>query len=214
MSSGQDDIWQSVRVSSDPEWGLHSTQWLYEVIRSSGIDDSDDRLKFDVTMHGVHPVTFMGTWVYVPYSRESIGCLMTTDHYRALVDHHGAEHIKHCGALHTGLDWVLVDGSTVPQGDLHDGVAAALTSLTHSDHVDRSREGESSECLILLWNPKRWAWPGLEERIEDVARGKPYVETWKIFGPRRIRIGMPFYVMRTGDEPKGIVASGIVVSPP
>ena len=66
MNSEYADIWQSVRVSSDPEWDLRSTQWVYEVVRCSGIDDSDERLKFDVSMHGVHPVTFMGTWVYVP----------------------------------------------------------------------------------------------------------------------------------------------------
>jgi 5-methylcytosine-specific restriction protein A len=214
MNSEYADIWQSVRVSSDPEWDLRSTQWVYEVVRCSGIDDSDERLKFDVSMHGVHPVTFMGTWVYVPYSRESIGCLLTTEHYRALVEIHGAEHIKHCGALHSGLDWVLVDGRTVPQAALHDGVAAALTSLKQLEIAGHRRDDESSECLILLWNPKRWAWPGIEDRIADVARGVRYVESWKIFGPKQIRIGMPFLVMRTGDDLRGIVASGIVVSPP
>lgn len=218
MQNEHHDLWHRVAISSDPDWGLLSTQWAYDVIQRAGIDETDERLKFDIRLHGVHPVTYMGMWIYVPYSRESIGCLVTTEHYEALVRDHGAAYVTHCGWLYHGLAWVLVDGSRISLESIQDGIAAAVTMLRNAQDGSAPRiaadDATSAESLILLWNPAKWSWPLLEQHIHRIASDSHCVETWKIASHQRVRLGMRCFVLRTGHDPRGIMASGVVVSPP
>jgi 5-methylcytosine-specific restriction protein A len=220
MNQAEDqlDVWQRVRRDSDPDWSLLSIQQVYDVIHGAGIDPSDERIRYDQNIHGLHPVTFMGAWIYVPYSRESIGCLLTKKHVETLRQAHGADSVVHGGSIHTSLEWVLVDGGKVPEQAIHAGLTSAIEALEKmaskwTSHVYNSTQ-TASEGLLLLWNPDRWPWNSLSESISRIDANGYDIESWKISGTSGIRVGMPCYVLRTGVEPRGVVASGVVVSPP
>ncbi len=54
--------------------------------------------------------------------------------------------------------------------------------------------------FLLTWNPEKWAWDNLEEASQQTA----YRDNWTCGNTKRIR--------KQGREPRGILASGWVVS--
>ncbi len=72
--------------------------------------------------------------------------------------------------------------------------------------------------FILTWNPDKWAWEesGLVEAISRTAQGQRVHGRWSI-GNRKggISEGQDrAFLLRQGREPRGIVASGAIVSAP
>lgn len=69
---------------------------------------------------------------------------------------------------------------------------------------------------LLTWNPKYWPWNDrhngwleLKHQIDQV--GKAYA-TWSCGNNKSISVGDRIFLMRLGEEPKGIVASGFAAS--
>ena len=65
---------------------------------------------------------------------------------------------------------------------------------------------------ILLWNPKNWDWDDFSEAIEEI-RANGYVKGRWSFGNRKnVDPDSRFFMLRLGAEPKGILASGKIIS--
>lgn len=67
---------------------------------------------------------------------------------------------------------------------------------------------------LLIWNPKRYFWEDFYDDWEAFHLGFKSSFNWSCGNSQRIHIGDRVYLMRLGLEPKGIFASGIVISEP
>jgi 5-methylcytosine-specific restriction protein A len=65
---------------------------------------------------------------------------------------------------------------------------------------------------LLAWNPNRWVWEGYEELVDKVQAGLEVTEPWSCGRNRSIRASDRVFLIRLGLEPRGINASGDVLS--
>ena len=70
------------------------------------------------------------------------------------------------------------------------------------------------KTYLLTWNPARFHWESLAEEAESVRRDGYFVGNWTCARTKSIRPGDRVFLMRQGVEPRGIVASGRVLTPP
>lgn len=63
---------------------------------------------------------------------------------------------------------------------------------------------------LLAWSPKRWVWEDLAEMSDAVKAGKPTIRRWSCGKSKRIQIGDRAFLIRLGEDPKGIFASGTI----
>ena len=70
-----------------------------------------------------------------------------------------------------------------------------------------------SKTYLITWNPQKWnRWPGgYASVVSQVNSGKPYIESWT-FSNSEVKPGDICYLVRLGDDPRGIIAKGIVKS--
>jgi 5-methylcytosine-specific restriction protein A len=64
---------------------------------------------------------------------------------------------------------------------------------------------------LLVWNPKRMEWKALPSEASQVKDGKPHRMRWSCGVTKRIQRGDRVFLIRLGDEPRGIFGSGTVV---
>ena len=62
--------------------------------------------------------------------------------------------------------------------------------------------------FLLTWNPKRWPWPTFRDDVAGCALGARAVRTWSTGNTRRVMAGDRLFLMKQGDRPRGLVASG------
>src|SRR5690606_19748954 len=72
---------------------------------------------------------------------------------------------------------------------------------------------EKSSTWLLSWNPSEGKWPEFDSDRAQTARGEPVTRRWRC-GNSAAKPGDEFYLVRTGDEKRGIIAAGSVVSAP
>ena len=65
---------------------------------------------------------------------------------------------------------------------------------------------------LLTWNPQKWPWEDLQEDIDELAREDSVTFRWSCGNSKRIVEGDRVFLLRQGLEPRGIIASGHVVS--
>src|SRR6516164_1297357 len=65
---------------------------------------------------------------------------------------------------------------------------------------------------LLTWNPARWSWPDIKEASQQTASGKAYSTEWSTGNTRRIARGDRVFLLKQGQQPRGIVAAGWVTS--
>jgi 5-methylcytosine-specific restriction enzyme A len=61
---------------------------------------------------------------------------------------------------------------------------------------------------LLTWNPKRWQWKDLEAAVEEIAEKGFYLRNWSTGVSKKIQRGDRLFLIRLGQEPKGIIGSG------
>jgi 5-methylcytosine-specific restriction protein A len=66
---------------------------------------------------------------------------------------------------------------------------------------------------LLTWNPAKWPWDDLDECIQAVRQSGVYSDRWSCGHSRKIVEGDRVFLIRQGQEPRGIVGSGWVASP-
>ena len=64
------------------------------------------------------------------------------------------------------------------------------------------------------WNPIKFAWDDLDEDVKRVLAGEKLEDNWSVVSHKTIQPGDRAYIVRVGQEPKGIFASGYITSEP
>lgn len=68
--------------------------------------------------------------------------------------------------------------------------------------------------FLFSWNPTKWNWKTLEEDINTLKNTGYFTERWSVASHRKIKIGDRGFLIKLGEFPKGIIASGYVSSIP
>ena len=68
-----------------------------------------------------------------------------------------------------------------------------------------------SHGWLLSWNPKKWDWADFDVAVQDIRDGRAYCMGWNCSNSH-IQIGDRVFLVRLGQEPRGIIASGYVIS--
>ena len=64
---------------------------------------------------------------------------------------------------------------------------------------------------LLTWNPDNWEWKDLKEAVKTTNNKQHYKTRWSCLS-KKVQIGDRIFLMKTGNEPRGLVASGYAVS--
>jgi 5-methylcytosine-specific restriction protein A len=103
------------------------------------------------------------------------------------------------------MSWILKDNKYSWQID----DVSALEKVEQND-----AETTKPNTYLFVWNPKNWGWDYIERSIAEIdAKGKT-VERWSCGNTRIIKPNDRIFLVKVGTEPKGIVASGTVISFP
>jgi len=70
------------------------------------------------------------------------------------------------------------------------------------------------KTYLFAWNPKKWNWTTLEESIDQIEKTGRANEKWSVISHKKIKAGDRAFLMRLGQEPKGIMGAGFVTSDP
>lgn len=65
---------------------------------------------------------------------------------------------------------------------------------------------------LLTWNPQRWEWTDLPVIAAKTAMGDTVTVRWSTGNTTRVNQGDRLFLLRQGEEPRGIVAAGVAVS--
>jgi 5-methylcytosine-specific restriction protein A len=69
-------------------------------------------------------------------------------------------------------------------------------------------------AYLYTWNPKRWAWVDYADAVYRINNGDQYDIYWSCGNTKKIEVGDIFFLMRLGEDPKGIIGCGYVSSSP
>ncbi|HYP01808.1 MAG TPA: EVE domain-containing protein [Pyrinomonadaceae bacterium] len=69
-------------------------------------------------------------------------------------------------------------------------------------------------AYLLTWSPKKWRWVDLSQRISEIKKKSFCVTDWSCGNNRSIAKGDRLFLLRQGEEPRGIVGAGYAVSEP
>lgn len=67
---------------------------------------------------------------------------------------------------------------------------------------------------LFAWNPEKWNWVDLESNIEELQNSGKTTLRWSCRSHKSIRIGDRAFLVKLSTDPRGIMASGYVVSEP
>lgn len=71
------------------------------------------------------------------------------------------------------------------------------------------------KTYLFTWNSKRWKWRKLAVCSEESLLGEVVYEPWSCYAnAKRIKTGDRAFLVHLGEEPKGLMASGWVISEP
>ena len=182
---------------------------------------------YEVTVSGTGEVEYSGEWFV---AREGVhrwristrrvrllAAAFESAGYRMLRDEYTRAEMTDAPSCLTSIEYA--DGSSKSVHHYH-GDSSAPAHLTRlEDRIDaivgthrylRIR-ATNPATFLLTWNPSRhFRWENLETEIEDLESGFHEGTSWSCGVTRRIAEGDRVFVMRLGDEPRGIVASGRV----
>ena len=67
---------------------------------------------------------------------------------------------------------------------------------------------------LLTWSPKKWRWRDLARRVAEIRRKGYCVTDWSCGNNKSIARGDRVFLLRQGEEPRGIVGAGFADSEP
>ena len=70
------------------------------------------------------------------------------------------------------------------------------------------------KAYLFGWNPIKFEWADIDEDIKKLATTGKLEDNWSVVSHKTIKPGDRTYIVRVGVEPKGIFASGTIVSEP
>lgn len=69
-------------------------------------------------------------------------------------------------------------------------------------------------AYLFVWNPNKWNWSDLEQNIEELQNTGKVTLKWSCRSHKSIRLDDRAFLAQVGSTPRGIFASGKVVSEP
>jgi 5-methylcytosine-specific restriction enzyme A len=69
-------------------------------------------------------------------------------------------------------------------------------------------------AYLITWSPKRWMWEDLPKRIREIKRKGFCVTDWSCGNNKSIEKGDRLFLLRQGEEPRGVVGAGWADSEP
>ena len=69
---------------------------------------------------------------------------------------------------------------------------------------------DASQAWLLTWNPAKWNWKSYKDWCEGTKTGKKFKEPWTCYS-KQPKIGDELFLMKTGEQPRGIFAHGYVI---
>ncbi len=81
----------------------------------------------------------------------------------------------------------------------------AIRKHTNSSHQN---------SFLFVWNPSQWPWEELKQDAETIKRNGKVSIVWTCQSHKKAQIGDRAFIIRVGEDPKGIVASGFITSKP
>ena len=70
------------------------------------------------------------------------------------------------------------------------------------------------KAYLFGWNPSKYKWEDIDNDIKQIATTGNFEDSWSAVSHKTIQPGDKAYIVRVGVEPKGIFASGTIVSEP
>ena len=67
---------------------------------------------------------------------------------------------------------------------------------------------------LLTWSPKKWRWIDLPKRIAEIKKKGFCVTDWSCGNNKSIKKGDRLFLLRQGEEPRGIAGAGWAESEP
>ena len=77
-----------------------------------------------------------------------------------------------------------------------------------------SQQQPATNTFLFAWNPLKWPWPEIGETAALVSRGQKVSDRWTCVSHKKVKPGDRAFFVKVGAEPKGIFASGNIVSEP
>jgi len=68
--------------------------------------------------------------------------------------------------------------------------------------------------FLMTWNPARWAWDDLEEQLRKLETEGSFEERWSCGNRRDLPVGSRVFLIRLGEEPRGIMGMGVTLTEP
>jgi 5-methylcytosine-specific restriction protein A len=69
-------------------------------------------------------------------------------------------------------------------------------------------------AYLLTWSPKKWQWTDLSQRISEIKKQGFCLSDWSCGNNKSIARGARLFLLRQGEEPRGIVGAGWAESEP
>lgn len=66
------------------------------------------------------------------------------------------------------------------------------------------------KTYLFAWNPKQWSWDDIDKNIQEVNEKGFFLRRWSCGKNKSISKGDRFFLIKLGEEPKGIIGSGVV----
>jgi 5-methylcytosine-specific restriction enzyme B len=87
--------------------------------------------------------------------------------------------------------------------------------IDQADDSADSNDEESADAhaWLLAWNPNRWEWPDVDDKIDKVARGERVEERWAC-NSSKAAVGDEAWFVRLGSDPRVIFGRGRIIRAP
>src|SRR6266446_3686675 len=78
--------------------------------------------------------------------------------------------------------------------------------------TEESKPTKASSAFLLTWNPKLFPFPDLQHHIEEIEKKGSSIVRWSTGNRRSISADTRVFLVRQGEEPRGLVGVGNVAS--
>lgn len=90
----------------------------------------------------------------------------------------------------------------------HNEISKAIAALIpYYDHVIGKISTTTDKGWLMTWNPANWEWEGFDKLCVETKNGKTHIEAWNCSSKQPV-IGDDVFLMKTGEQPRGIMAHG------
>jgi 5-methylcytosine-specific restriction protein A len=68
--------------------------------------------------------------------------------------------------------------------------------------------------FLMTWNPAHWAWNTLEDQLRELETEGSFKEGWSCGNRKDLPVGSRVFLIRLGEEPRGIMGVGVTLTEP